>query len=79
MNGRNNGVWDLLPEITAPVVLVIGEADEPGPASTGEEMARRLPNATFRHIPHLDHFAPFTHPGEMSAIVADAVTPPRVP
>ena len=44
------------------VVLVIGEAEEIGPAATGEEMARRLPNATFLSYPHLDHMAPFTHP-----------------
>jgi pimeloyl-ACP methyl ester carboxylesterase len=72
LNGRNNGVWDLLPEITTPVLLVIGAAEEAGPAATGEEIARRLPNATFRHVPHLDHFAPFTHPEEMAAIIVDA-------
>jgi pimeloyl-ACP methyl ester carboxylesterase len=73
LNGRNNGVWDLLPEIKTPVVLVIGAAEDVGPAATGEEIARRLPNATFRHVPHLDHFAPFTHPDEMAAMVVDAV------
>jgi pimeloyl-ACP methyl ester carboxylesterase len=72
MNGRNNGVWDLLPEITTPVVLVVGETEEIGPASTGEEMAQRLANGSFRSLPHLDHMAPFTHPDEMSALVADA-------
>ncbi|HEX4983373.1 MAG TPA: alpha/beta hydrolase [Ilumatobacteraceae bacterium] len=72
MNGRENGVWDLLPEITTPVLVVIGEADEFGPASTGDEMARRLANGTFRHLPHLDHMAPFTHPDEVADLVADA-------
>jgi pimeloyl-ACP methyl ester carboxylesterase len=72
MNGRDNGVWDLLPEITTPVLVVIGEADEFGPASTGDEMAQRLANGTFRHLPHLDHMAPFTHPDEVADLVADA-------
>jgi pimeloyl-ACP methyl ester carboxylesterase len=71
-NGRDNGVWDLLPEITTPVLVVIGEAEEFGPASTGDEMARRLANGTFRHFPHLDHMAPFTHPEELADLVADA-------
>lgn len=72
LNGRNNGVWELLPDITTPVLLVIGEAEEIGPASIGEAMAQRLTNATFRSLPHLDHMAPFTHPSEMAEIVADA-------
>ena len=65
-------MWDLLPAITTPVVLVIGEAEEIGPAAMGEEMARRLPNATFLAYPHLDHMAPFTHPREVADLVADA-------
>jgi len=72
LNGRINGVWDLLPEITTPVLLVIGEAEDVGPASIGEEMARRLPNGTFRGFPHLDHMAPFTHPSEVADLVAGA-------
>jgi pimeloyl-ACP methyl ester carboxylesterase len=89
LNGRSNGVWDLLPEITTPVLLVIGEEGEIGPAAMGQDMARLLPNATFRGYRHLDHMAPFTHPDEMAALVVDAVdagkgstrnvTPPRVP
>jgi pimeloyl-ACP methyl ester carboxylesterase len=78
LNGRHNGVWDLLPEIVTPVLLVIGELEEIGPAASGAEMAQRLPNGTFRCIPHLDHMAPFTHPGEMADLIADAadlVTP----
>lgn len=72
LNGRHNGVWDLLPAITTPVLLVIGEAEEVGPAAVGEEMAGRLLNATFRGYPHLDHMAPFTHPSEVADVVADA-------
>ena len=73
LNGRSNGVWDLLPEITTPVLLVIGEEEEIGPAAMGQDMARRLPNGTFRGYRHLDHMAPFTHPDEMAALVVDAV------
>ena len=65
-------MWELLLEITTPVLLVIGEAEEIGPASIGEAMAHRLTNGTFRSLPHLDHMAPFTHPSEMAEIVADA-------
>ncbi len=72
MNGRNNGVWDLLPEITTPVLVVIGEADDVGPAATGEEMAERLPSGSFQSEPHLDHMAPFTHPRELAEIVVGA-------
>jgi pimeloyl-ACP methyl ester carboxylesterase len=61
------------------VVLVVGETEEFGPAAIGEAMARRLPNGTFRSLPHLDHMAPFTHPGEMADLVAEAAdrTPSR--
>lgn len=78
LNGRNNGVWDLLTGITTPVLLVIGATEASGPASTGEQMARRLPNGSFRSLPHLDHFAPFTNPGELADLIvgaADLVAP----
>ena len=72
LNGRHNGVWDLLPAVTTPVLLAIGEEEEIGPAAMGGEMARRLPNGTFRSYPDLDHMAPFTHPNEMADVVAAA-------
>jgi pimeloyl-ACP methyl ester carboxylesterase len=59
------------------VLLVVGETEDFGPASIGEAMARRLPNGTFRSLPHLDHMAPFTHPSEMAHLVADAAD--RIP
>ena len=77
LNGRNNGVWDLLPAVTTPVSLMIGEQEEIGPSAMGEEMARRLPNGTFRGYPHLDHMAPFTHPSELAGLVADAADAAR--
>lgn len=72
LNGRHNGVFDLLTEITTPVLVVIGVAEDVGPAAMGEEMAARLPNGSFRSVPHLDHMAPFTHPVELADLVADA-------
>ncbi|MGH9134733.1 MAG: alpha/beta fold hydrolase, partial [Ilumatobacteraceae bacterium] len=75
LNGRHNGVRDILPGISTPVLVVGGATDEFGPASIAPDIAERLPNATFRHLPHLDHFGPFTHPAELAELIAATACP----
>lgn len=71
--GGTHGTWDLLPEITTPVVVVAGRVDPPmGPAVVAASIAERLPNARYVQLDHLDHFGPMTHPDQIAELVADA-------
>ncbi|TVR24775.1 MAG: alpha/beta hydrolase [Ilumatobacter sp.] len=71
--GNVHRTWDLLPEITTPVVVVAGARVEMSPAAFAELIARELPVSTYVQLDHLDHFGPMTHPDEVAELVADAV------
>lgn len=64
------GVWQVLPEIDVPVTVVAGAVDRLGPAAIAKPIAEALPNARYLSLPHLTHLAPFSHPGEVAAIIA---------
>ena len=64
--------WELLPDIHTRVV-VIGSGDEEGPARIAAPVAEALPDATFVHLPDVDHFWPFADPAGTAALVADLV------
>ena len=74
--GGLHRTWDLLAEIRTRVVVVAGVVEEYGPASVSARIADELPNASYLELPHLDHFAPFTHPAELAELVAAAASPP---
>ena len=71
--GGLHRTWELLPEITTPVVVVAGMHTEMSPAAIAEPIARELPVSTYVQLDHLDHFGPMTHPDEVAELVADAV------
>lgn len=56
-----NGVWEQLPNINTPVVI-IGSGDGDGPAAIAPFVAKRLGNATFVEFPDQNHFGPFVRP-----------------
>ena len=72
--GGLHSCWDLLPEITARVVIVAGATDETGPAFIAKRVADRLPNSTYVENPEWDHFAPFVDPAAMATLIAEAVS-----
>jgi pimeloyl-ACP methyl ester carboxylesterase len=37
------------------------------------QVAKRLPNARYLQLDHLDHFGPMVEPATVAAIVSDAV------
>ncbi len=70
--GGAHTTWAVLPAIETRVVVVAGRVDEFGPAAIAQEIAGRLPNATYIERDEWDHFAPFVDPAAMADLVRDA-------
>ena len=66
---RENGVWQLLPEITTPVTVVSGIVEEQQPSGACAAIAARLPQARSVVLPHQGHLGPFSHPDEVADLV----------
>ena len=73
MNGRDNGVWSLLPDIDIPVTVVSGRVEQMQPSMIAESIAHQLPHGTYICVDDVDHFGPFTHPGPLAELVATAL------
>ena len=59
-----NGVWDMLPSIATPTLVVTGVVEGDQPSRFASAVAERLPNGTYLELPHMTHFGPFTHIAE---------------
>jgi pimeloyl-ACP methyl ester carboxylesterase len=68
-----NGVWDLLPGIRTPTVVIAGHIADDQASRGSEAIAERLPNGRFEHVPDLDHFGPFTEPARVADLVLRAI------
>lgn len=62
-----------LPSITAPVLLVYGEQDDPAILRSGQRLARAIPDARHVLLPGTDHFVPVRRPDETSELVHQAI------
>ncbi len=69
--GAVHRTWNLLPEIGTRVVVLASD-DGDGPAAVAAQIAERLPHATYDELPGSSHFAPFTDPAGMAALIAAA-------
>jgi pimeloyl-ACP methyl ester carboxylesterase len=70
--GGTHATWAVLPEIRTKAVVVAGKVDEFGPAAIAEEIAERLPNASYVEHDEWNHFTPFIDPAAMADLVRDA-------
>lgn len=63
-------IWDDLPSIDTPTLVVGGrpEMDNP-PSLLAEPIAEQLPNGRYRPEPDLDHFGPFVDPARVAALI----------
>jgi pimeloyl-ACP methyl ester carboxylesterase len=68
---ENHEVWDLLPAITAPTLVVHGSADEVNAAANGSLLAERIPGAELHIIPGARHSYHWDCRPEASGIVLD--------
>ena len=71
VTGVSNGVWDLLPEIPTPTLVLGGRIEERQPSSQSEAIAGHLTDGTYVCLDHQTHFGPFSHPGEVADLIAD--------
>lgn len=72
VTGRDNGVWQLLPEIRTPCLVIAGHVEEAQPSTQAEAIAKRLPNGTYVLLDHQTHFGPFSHPLEIARLIDDS-------
>ena len=70
VTGITNGVWELLPEIRTPTLVLGGHVEERQPSAQSEAIADRLPDGRYLLLDHQTHFGPFSHPAEIAGLVA---------
>lgn len=70
---RNQHTWDLLPEITVPVLVACGSPSPDSPAHFSRPVAERLPNGIYMQLDELDHFGPMTHPEMIAELIATSI------
>ncbi len=71
IHARSNGVWDDLPHVTTPTLVIAGRVEERQPSERGRAIAERLANGTYLELPHQTHFGPFSHPDELADLVLE--------
>jgi len=69
VTGVTNGVWDLLPEIRTPTLVLGGRVEERQPSAQAEAIAGHLADGTYVLLDHQTHFGPFSHPAEVADLV----------
>ena len=69
MSSRDNGVWELLPEVVTPTTVVTGYIDEQQPSGRCADIAERLPDSRYLFLPYQSHLGPFSHPEEFADLV----------
>lgn len=69
--GGSHRVWDVLPTIQVPVLVVAGIVQPFQPSSIAADIAGRLPNAQYLEEATMDHFGPMTHPERLAQMVVD--------
>jgi pimeloyl-ACP methyl ester carboxylesterase len=65
----SNPVWNRLPEIDIPVLVIAGAIEGDQPARFAAPAADLLPRGRYLELPHLTHFAPFTHIAELATLI----------
>lgn len=70
IGGSDNGVWELLAEITTPCLVVGGAVEANQPSASTEAIAAELPHGTYVWLPRQTHFGPFSHPAENAELIA---------
>jgi pimeloyl-ACP methyl ester carboxylesterase len=77
VTGVTNGVWDLLPGVRTPTLVLGGRVEERQPSSQSEAIAEHLADGTHVRLDHQTHFGPFSHPDEIAELIAEFAVPSR--
>jgi pimeloyl-ACP methyl ester carboxylesterase len=75
--GTTQRTWELLGEVTVPVVVASGRVEDGGPSRFAQAVADELPHGSFVELPELDHFGPMTHPRLIADLIADSAPCPN--
>jgi 3-oxoadipate enol-lactonase len=72
---------DLLPTISVPTLVVVGEADALVPLEVAEAMAKSIPEARLEVVPEAGHVANLENPGVFNRAFAEFLStlPPKQP
>ena len=60
---------DLLPHITVPTLVIMGDEDDIIPSGTNEAMVKCLPNVTFKILENCGHLAPLEQPDATNTLL----------
>ncbi|MGH8981685.1 MAG: alpha/beta fold hydrolase [Acidimicrobiales bacterium] len=63
--------WSRLCDVSAPALVACGDLDVPFLVARSEDLARRLPNATFRVLEGVAHLSALEEPGAVTALVEE--------
>jgi pimeloyl-ACP methyl ester carboxylesterase len=69
--GSHHRVFDVLPGVECPVLVLSGDMSRPGPGALASNHAERLGNGSFHEFPALNHFGPLQDPDTIAAITLD--------
>jgi pimeloyl-ACP methyl ester carboxylesterase len=69
--GSQHRVFDVLPTVACPVLVLSGDMSRPGPGALASNHAERLGNGSFHEFPALNHFGPLQDPDTIAAITRD--------
>jgi pimeloyl-ACP methyl ester carboxylesterase len=70
-NSGSLNIWDVLPDVTAPALVLRGEHAEAFTAMAAEAVAKRLPNARLVDIPGAGHLAPMERPDAVADLIRE--------
>ncbi len=70
-NSASLDIWEVLPRIEAPVLVVRGEHTEDFLGTVAESVAERLPNGRLETIPGAGHLAPMERPDAVADLILD--------
>jgi pimeloyl-ACP methyl ester carboxylesterase len=68
--GPRNGVWELLPEIDVPVLVISGVVEPNQPSASASQIAGELPRGELAVLPDQGHLGPFSHPEQVAEVVS---------
>jgi 3-oxoadipate enol-lactonase len=60
---------DLLPTITCPTLVIVGEDDQATPVAESQYIAQRIPGSTFVSIPQAGHLSNFEQPAAFNQAI----------
>jgi 3-oxoadipate enol-lactonase len=74
---RGEPVYDRLSELRVPVVLLVGDQDNPGLIASNEAAAGRIPGCELIRMPGVDHYPTVRAPGLVTETILRHVTRAR--